>query len=131
MATMNGGKAGGKGDLDQARFGVAVGRGGFVIEEAFKKMTDQQRELAALRRARDAERRLGVQREGLRLGHHEEALEMSQTWAICMTSTICCATVLRVLLAQQVARRRFQDSAGSSVWSVRRAARRPESCPWQ
>ena len=40
----------GKGDQDQPRFGVAVGRGGFVIEEALKKMAHQQRKLAALRR---------------------------------------------------------------------------------
>ena len=42
-------KAGCKGDQHQPGFGVAVRRGGFVIEEALKKMTQQVRKLAALR----------------------------------------------------------------------------------
>ena len=69
------GKAGSKGDLDKTRFGVAVGRSGFVIEEALKKMTDEQRELSALRHTHGTQRGLLVQRERLRIGHGEKTLE--------------------------------------------------------
>ena len=71
-----GGKADGNGDLDEAGFGVAVGRGGFVVEEALEEVADKQRELAALGWMDDAERGLRVEREGLRVGHGEEALEV-------------------------------------------------------
>ena len=69
-------KAGGKGDLDEAGFGVAVGRGGFVIEEALEEVPDEERELAALRGVRDAERGLGVERERPSIGHGEKTLEV-------------------------------------------------------
>ena len=76
MAIMKGGRPVATGDLDEAGFGVAVGRGGFVVEEALEEVADEQRELAALRRVRDAERGLRVEREGLRVGHGEKALEV-------------------------------------------------------
>ena len=69
-------KAGGEGDLDEAGFGVAVGRSGFVVEEALEKVPDEQRELAALGGVGDAERGLGVEREWLSIGHHKEALKV-------------------------------------------------------
>ena len=69
------GKPDGKGDLDETGFGVAIGRGGFVVEEALEEVADEQRELAALRLKHGAERGLRVEREGLRVGHGEKALE--------------------------------------------------------
>ncbi len=70
------GKADGSGDLDETGFGVTVGRSGVVIEEALAKMTDEQRELAALRGVGNPEGGLRVEREGLRGGQGEKALEV-------------------------------------------------------
>ena len=54
-------QARGKRDLHQSRLGVAVRRGGFVVEEALQEMPHQQRKLAALRLAHRPHRRLHVQ----------------------------------------------------------------------
>jgi hypothetical protein len=59
MATIKPGKAVANGDQNQARLGVAVGRCGFVVEEALEKMTHEQRRTgcagaARRRRARPA-----------------------------------------------------------------------------
>jgi hypothetical protein len=58
-------------DQHQARLGVAVGRSGFVIEKALKKMTNKMRELTSLWLAHIAQSRLRIQGQNLRPRHRE------------------------------------------------------------
>src|SRR5580692_4134589 len=101
-----------------------------MIKKAFKKMTQQQRELAALRSLHMAKRGLGVQRERFRLRHHEEPLEF-------LTNSHCASPLLSAPqcpvcpAAVRVAQKRFPDSAGSSSSQDRRGARRPKFFPSQ
>jgi hypothetical protein len=67
--------AGGYGDEDQARLGVAVRRGSLMVEEALQKVAYKQHELAAFGLLHWAERSLGIERERFRIGHRNQALE--------------------------------------------------------
>ena len=54
------GNASGQGDEDQPALGIAVGRSGFVVEEALKEVTHKKRELAAVGHTHRAQRSLGI-----------------------------------------------------------------------
>jgi hypothetical protein len=105
MATMKSGKPVAR-RSEPGAFGVAVGRGGFVVEEALKKMTHEHENWL---RGADARRRAQP-------GHSSESGSgsdiMKRRWnssdmAICITSTICCATA-RVLLLDQLRKDAFK-----------------------
>ena len=71
----------GESDLNEPGFGVAIGRGGFVIEEAREKVAHELRELAALRDcARVAESCLRAQRLHCGSGHQEKGAGRHQPW---------------------------------------------------
>lgn len=124
------GNAGGHSDQDEASLGVAVGRIRFVVEEALQKMSYQQRELAALRRMHGAERGLRVQRKCLGLRHHEEPLEFLTHCQVALPPPSP-APECGYPAAPPVAQRRSPDSAGSLVWSDRKAQRQPGRGLWQ
>jgi len=66
---------GGEGDKNQAHPGIAVRGGCFVVEEPLKKMADQVRELAPLRRSHRAKGRLLIEAKHLWIGHQKQPLD--------------------------------------------------------
>src|SRR5580658_335381 len=105
-------KANCKGDQHQPCFGIAVGGGGFVVEKSLKKMTQQQRELAAFG-PHQAPSSQGVQGQYLWFCHHEKALEVF-THGRSALPRQSLAQWRGYPAAAPTAQRHFQGSAGSS-----------------